>query len=250
MGRRLVPIKGRWRSRRADAYIFAAAFCLFTGCQCEHGLAPLSPALGPTVPENIPVILVGQVLQNPYAAAAPEKSEWDGRPVQLWSVRVRVEQVLQGDVQSKEAEIFYFIDMGMIDTSVARVWRDPFPGHSEIFFAERDRGKLRTICDGWRSCIIWVRTGSHYNFQPEHGLPIEDVMTNILLSRGDHTTDSQMIDAIYHPKLEWGTLPVFNAFRELAEHDPSPAVRAVAADQVQNFTRYFGPVRGSPYYIR
>lgn len=189
---------------------------------------PTGTAFHVLAPERVPVILVGQVLENSHAAAPPRTSEWDDRPVQLWTVRVRVEQVLQGDVQSKEVDIFYFPHMGAGESSVARVMGDLYAGHSEVFFLQKDNRKLRTICDGWRSCIMWVRTGTHYNFKAELGLPIEDVIVKLLLSRGDHTTDKEMLDAIYHPQQRWGSRPVSNALRQLLAQEKSPVVRAAA----------------------
>src|SRR6185437_14876946 len=198
-----------WR-RRPTRYLFLLIFCICISCGTDQ-IAPLPPQFLVGTPDRVPVILVGQVLNNSHAAAAPRTSEWNGRPVQLWKVRVKVEQVLRGEVPQKEVDIFYFADMGGGSFSVAPVWRDLYAGHSEIFFLQRDHGKLRTICDGWRTCIIWVRTGSHYNFKAEPGLPVEDVITKILLSRGDQTTDKQMIDAIYHTEGRWGTIPIFTA---------------------------------------
>jgi hypothetical protein len=85
------------------------------GLGCGRGqIAPLPPHFSVFSPDQVPVILVGQVLENSHAAAPPQTSEWDGRLVQLWKVRVRVEQVLQGEVQPKEVEIFYFPDMGVV----------------------------------------------------------------------------------------------------------------------------------------
>lgn len=195
-------------------YLLVAAFCVFSGCECERRMAALPPHFAAYAPNQVPVILLGEVLENSHPVATAEKSEWDGgRPVQMWSVRVKVEQVLQGEVAGKDADIFYSPDRGMGDSAVARVLGNLYTGHSEIFFLQRDNGKLRTICDGWRSCIIWVRTGTHYKSRPELG-PIEEVLVSVLLSRGDHTTDSQLPDAIYHPELQWGTLPFTKRFSD------------------------------------
>jgi hypothetical protein len=217
-------------------------------CSCEGGdkMAPLPPHFSASALDRVPVILLGQIMENSRSTGSQrtwQTSEWDGKPVQLMRVRVRVEQVLQGEPPPKEVEIFYFTDLAAGESSVARVWRDLNAGHSEIFFLQRDYGKLRTICDGWRSCIIWVRTGTHYNFKPEPGTPIEDVITNILLRRGDHTTDEQMIDAMYHPELRWGTLPIYNALKQLAVNEKSLAVRVVALERLRNFEIHYGPLR-------
>jgi hypothetical protein len=210
-------------------------------------MSPLPPDFSVATPDRVPVILLGQVLKSSHAAAPPRTSEWNDRPVQLWTVRVRVEHVLQGEVQPKEIDIFYFTDMGAGESAISRVMGNLYAGHSEIFFLQRDNGKLRTICDGWRTCIMWVRTGSHYNFKAEPGLPIQDVITKVLLSRGDHTTDKQMIDAIYHPERRWGNLPVFNAFKQLVAQERSPVVRTVALEEIRNFEIHHGPPTWQPH---
>ncbi len=228
---------------RLAVYLVLSVICVSISCGPSGEMAPLPPHFSVFSPDQVPVILVGQVLDNSQPAGPPRTSEWNGRPVQLWKVRVRVEQVLQGEVQPKELDIFYFADMGAGSFSVAPVWRDLYAGHSEIFFLQRDAGRLRTICDGWRSCIIWVRTGSHYNFKSEPGSLIEDVITKLLLSRGDHTTDKQLIDAIYHPEWRWGTIPVFDALEQLAVQEKSPGVQAVICERLRNFQTHNGPPR-------
>lgn len=236
------PIRVSSQGRKLVWYLFIGTLCVCIGC--ERGgnqMAPLPPHFNVSSPDQVPMILVGQVLESSHAAGPPQRSQWDGRLTQLWKVRVRVERVLQGQVQPKEVDIFYFPDMDAGDSPVARVLRDLYVGHSEIFFLQRDHGKLRTICDGWRTCIIWVRTGSHYNFKTEPGLPIEDAINRLLLSRGDHGSDEQMIDAIYHPEWRWGTIPVFDALKELAAREKSPSVKAVICERLRNFQTRYGP---------
>ncbi len=188
---------------------------------------------------KVPIILVGQALENCQPAGSPKYSGLDGKPYQLWKVRVKVEQVIQGEVQPKNVEVFYFIDWGFGSGGWSRL-ADIYQGHSEIFFLQRDGSKLRTICDGWRSCALWVRTGTHYQSKIDPSLPIEDVLVNLMLSRGDHTSDEQMIDAIYHPEGRWGWAPVINRLQQLAKEDPSSRVRAVALERFKNSQQHYG----------
>jgi len=74
------------------------------------------------------------------------------------------------------------------------------------------------LCDmrfstGWRNCVLWVRSGSHYKFEVNPDMPAPDILVNLMLSRGDHTGDAQMIDAIYHPESRGGWAPVINRLR-------------------------------------
>jgi hypothetical protein len=55
-----------------------------------------------------------------------------------------------------------------------------------------------------------------------------------------------MIDAIYHPERRWGNSPVFNAFKQLVAQERSPAVRAVALEEIRTFDIHFGPPTWQP----
>src|SRR6478609_4071910 len=109
------------QGRKLTSCLFITILCLCIGCEREDQMAVLAPHFSVSSPDQVPVILVGQVLQNPHAAGPPQTSEWDGKLVQLWKVRVRIEQVLQGQAQPKEVDIFYFPDMGAGESPVARV---------------------------------------------------------------------------------------------------------------------------------
>lgn len=115
-----------------------------------------------------------------------------------------------------------------------------YPGHSELFLLQRDRAKLRTVCDGWRSCIFWVRTGAHNNFKSDPLLPIQENIVRLLLSRGDYTTDKELLDAIYHIDRRWGDLPVYHALAQLWRQDPSREVRELAQRKLLIFERLAG----------
>ena len=220
----------------------AAAFCACSGCERKFPMAPFPSRFSRFSIFNlpkVPLILVGQALENCHAAAPPEYSGLDHRPYQLWKIRVKVEQIVQGEVQSKNVDVFYFVDMGPGSSAWSHL-QNIYQGHSEIFFLQEDGSKLRTICDGWRSCVLWVRTGTHYQSKIDSNLPIEDILVNLMLSRGDHTSDEQMIDAIYHPEGRWGWAPVINRLQQLTKEDPSPRVRAVALRELREYQKYYG----------
>ena len=134
------------------ASLFLTVLCV--GCNTDR-MAPLPPAFFVRYPNPVPVILVGQVLATSQAVGPPRRSEWNGRLVQLYVVRVRVEQVLQGDVLAKEADIFDFSYMDAGKSPFARITSSLYTGRSEMVFLQKDFGKLRTICDGWSNCIQW-----------------------------------------------------------------------------------------------
>lgn len=229
--------------RRVVAYLFIAAVLgACSGCEREFPTFPMTPFSRRVSLFNlpqVPLILVGQALENCHPAAPPAYSGLDGRPYQLWKIRVKVEHVIQGEIDPKNLDIFYFVDWGSGSSAWTRLV-DMHEGSSEVFFLQKDGDKWRTICDGLRSCVLWVRTGTHSQYKIDPNLPIQDIFVNLMLSRGDHTSDRQMIDAIYHPETRWGTAPVINRLQQLAHEDPSPQVRAVALEMFQMFQKRYG----------
>ncbi len=222
------------------AYLFITTVLFAcSGCEREFPMAPFPRRFSVFNLPKVPLILVGQALENCYPAAPPAYSGLDGKPYQLWKVRVKVEQVVQGEIQPKSMEVFYFVDMGFGSGGWSRLM-DIYQGHSEIFFLQKDGSRWRSINDDCRNCVLWVRTGTHYQYKIDPNLPIEDILVNLLLSRGDHTSDGQMIDAIYHPEKHWGSAPVINRLQQLASEDQSPRVRAVALEELQKLQKYYG----------
>jgi hypothetical protein len=225
--------------RQAGGLIATVAMCISFGCNRASDMSPLSPSYSIFDLKDVPLIVVGQALEKCHPVGLIEASKWNDRPVQLWKVRVRVEHVIQGDLAPKTMEIFYFVDRGASSGPWSHVV-DIQAGHSEIFFLQKDGNRWRTICDGWRACVLWVRTGTHYNYIIDRTLPVENILTNLLLSRGDRTTDQQMVDAIYHPEGRWGWEPFFNKLQQLAKEETSPIVRTAVVDHIRNFRRYYG----------
>jgi len=215
-----------------------AVLCVCLSCQQAPRLTELPPSFSVLQPSEVPVILAGQVLENCHSVALPHASRWSGRPVQLWKVRVRVERVLQGNSPRGDVDIFYFVDWGVTESGWSRLL-DMYAGHSEIFFLQKDGGDLRTICEDSRSCVLWVRTGAHTNYKRNANSSIEEVIVDLLLSRGDHTTDKQLIDAVYHPEGRWGWEYVIKKLQQLGNEE-SPLVRAAAVEELQKLQYAYG----------
>jgi len=205
--------------------ILVLLVALPTSCSHPPDIAELSPHYDRLHLSEVPIILVGQALENSHAAAPIVPSRWDGYPRQLWKTRVRVERVLQGPPISGDVDIFYFTG-DQIPGSVSRLFA--YAGHYEIFFLQKDNGHLRTICEDRRTCVYWVRTGAHPDYKPDPNLPIEAVIADLLLTRGPNTNDRQVIDAIYHARNpETPLAPLRRKLKELAAQESLP-VRAAA----------------------
>ena len=210
-----------------------AALCSCSSNRAEGKMKPLPPCFDSGIPDMVPIILLGDVVAQSHAAGPPERSEWTDRWTQLWTVRVRIEQILKGDVpEGSSIDISYFPDMDAGSFADSRVLH-LHAGQSYLFFLQRDFSRLRTICDGWGRCVLRVRTGRHSSSQIVPALTLPQRIVNMFLSRGDHTTDAQMLDAIYHPEWRWGKWPVYHALERLAKTDKSPQVQAIAEQQAR-----------------
>jgi hypothetical protein len=189
-------------------------------------------------PQTVPLILVGQALENQHPVSRPHSSIWDDRPVQLYTVRVRVEHVLQGEeMELPEISVFYYMDMGAYTGGVGHLF--VAKGNHEIFLLRKDRAQWRTICDGWESCVFQVKTGAHPGFFKDPNLSVEEQMVSLIMSRGEHTSDEQMIDIIRHPRsaFHWGWNPLIKQTQKIAQSDPSPAVRAEACKLLNGYPK-------------
>jgi hypothetical protein len=189
--------------------------------------------------------VVGDLIETSIPVDLARRSEWDGRPMELYRAKVNIQHVLQGDLDHKQVDIYYFADMGVIDSSDLPILQLN-KGQTKIFFLMREAGRLRTICDGWGSCIFTVQTGMHYNFHPAPADPIEDVIMKVFLSRGDHTSDEQLMRAIEHAELRWGDDAIINALKVLVDRDPSPKVRALANEEIKGFMMLKNPFARKP----
>lgn len=230
----------REQKQRAMACLFfVTLFGACSGGKRQFPMTPFSRRVSLSNLPEVPLILVGQALEKCHPAAPPEYSGLDGRFYQLWKVRVRVEQVIQGETPSPDLDVFYFLNLGPYESAWSNL-RDIQQGHSELFFLQQDGDRWRTINDGWRNCVLWIRTGTHYHFKVDPNLPIQTIFTNLILSRGEHTSDAQMIDAIYHIDMRWGTAPAINRLEQLSKEDPSPQVRAVALQRWRELHQEYG----------
>ena len=227
------------RCRAFACLLLAVLFSACSGCERQFPMTPFPPRVNLFNLPKVPLIFVGQALEKCHPAAPPERSGLDRGPYQLWKVRVRVEQVIQGEVPSPEMDVFYFVYLGSFTGPWSRLM-DIYRGHSELFFLQQDGGRWRTINDGWRNCVLWIPTGTHYHFKVDPNLPIQTIFTNLILSRGEHTSDAQMIDAIYHIDMRWETAPAISRLEQLSKEDPSPPVRAAALQRWRELHQEYG----------
>ena len=145
---------------------------------------------------QVPIILVGVVLANATQVGDFHPSRIEGHgPIRGFRSRIRVENVLQGNVSQGEVDIFYFIGADSLGSS-AGILNLP-AGVRRIFFLQRDGGKLRTIYDGWDLTVEEVYSGAHPSFKRNPARPVTEAIVDLLLTRGERATDKDMIEAVY-----------------------------------------------------
>ena len=210
--------------------LIALAAC--TGCAANHSSTEFPARYDNYSPQSIalvPVIFEGLVVANasPIGDFQPSRINGHG-PTRRWRARVRVENVLQGDVPHEEVDIFYFIGTDNLGSSDSTL--NLPAGARRIFFLQRDGGELRLIHDGWESSVVKVLSGAHHFFKRDPHKPATDAIVDLLLTRGEGAKDKDMIEAIYWvaglPD-KFGNEAVIKKLQQLAREE-TPPIRAEA----------------------
>jgi hypothetical protein len=194
---------------------------------------------------GVPLTLAGQALEDAKAVESAVTG-WDNQPVQLQKVKVRVEHVFRGQLNEKTLDIYYFKHIGAVGGSAMPVTVKK--GMSALFFLQPDRNIWRSVCEGWSTCIIRISTGTHYGGFQSKGVSVEEAggdlqraieltleqnCVDFMMSRGDSTTDDQMLDVIEAPPGPWGWDLVLRRTLQVAKEDPSPKVRLAAQKKAE-----------------
>lgn len=120
----------------------------------------------PQATSVIPMIFVGLVVANASPIGDFRPSRIDGHgPTRPWRARVKVENVLQGNVPQQEVDIFYFVGTDNLGSSDSPL--NLSAGARRIFFLQRDGGELRPIHDGWERSVEKVFSGAHPSFKTD-----------------------------------------------------------------------------------
>ncbi|HEY3457398.1 MAG TPA: hypothetical protein VGK64_22650 [Bryobacteraceae bacterium] len=190
---------------------------------------------------GLPVV-VGRIVSN-SRFGTPHPSHWNRyRTVQLYGLAIHVENVLQGDIQNPSIDVYYFADVGS-QGGPARLgmredggqWRI---GDRELFVLRREAGVFRTVCDFSAVCVTPVLTGAHPAFRRNISRSIKEDIVEILLTRGEHCDDSQMIRAISsdprgNPAWSFSESYTFKKLRQIATEETS-AVRKAACEDLSS----------------
>ena len=192
----------------------------------------------PIYVSHVPVILVGLVLEDAVTDGQYHPSRYDSNE---WTIRcrvkVKVENVLQGEVTGTEVNIYFFI--AAVSTGGSGVRFGFRKGYRDIFFLQRDYGELRLIADTYsNNSIVKVLSGAHPNFHRDPSGPVWDCITDLLLTRGVGVDDRQMTEAIHADSLskEYAPSELIKKLNQLAREE-TPAVRERACFYLQKLER-------------
>jgi hypothetical protein len=181
---------------------------------------------------SAPIILVGQLWHETAVSSKIRPSKWgDGLYAAMWRVTIRVENVLRGTVQPGDINVYYF-QYNLSGPARVGTW---WMGDRKLFFLRRDAGVLRTICDGWSTCVIPVLTGYHPGFQPNPGEPMSHTIIDLLLTRGEYCSDKDMVKAIGRTKANlFSNEYAMQKLRQIASTE-TPEVRQAACEALFSF---------------
>jgi len=149
---------------------------------------------------QVPFVVIGTIKADERVGSL-QKSSWGKKtPVQMFRIRVEIENVLAGDIGKGSEDVFYFRSAG--------AWSGPARlgllgqggtwklGDREIFFLQRNNGLLRTICDDYAHCVTPLFSGPHPRFVRNPNRWIGFDLADILLTPGSGCGEAQLATAL------------------------------------------------------
>lgn len=202
------------------------------------GIASLAPFI------VVGVITSNSDLHHPIKITdenAPQVMPSDSEVVyHLFRVNVRIENVLRGSIRRSNIEIYYYTQVGPLGgTPRLGMWNAGglwHIGDREIFYLKKSIGVFRTYCDVVAPCATPVFSGAHPSFTIDSSKPPAESIIDLLLTRGQGSTDQGMVKAVLSRSAEYFDEPyTIRKWRETAEHDRSAVVRDAACSQLKRW---------------
>lgn len=199
-----------------------------------------------------PLIVVGTIVSSdrigqeivghfksdkPSYSGKSQRYEQQNYSLQLFKLRVNVENALRGEIKQRQIEIYYYTHVGPFGMPLIGVrgyggnWEI---GDREIFYLKKVNNLFRTFCDLHRSCVTPVFSGAHPGFTIDSTRPPAESIVDLLLTRGEGSTDQVMVKAVLSRSPQYLAEPyAIRKWREIAEHDKSALVRDAACSQLK-----------------
>jgi hypothetical protein len=205
---------------------------LLAGCAPALDLEPYSMQDSRPL-ANATDVVVGVIFSD-MAIRQPMHSRLNGGyPMRLCKLELRLENILKGDLKAGTAAVYYFSLAGGTDgVRPLGQWEG---ANRRILWLRRDSGVLRTACDGHDGCTWPVRSGAHPQYRANPRKPIGYALVDLLFSKGEGTTDSDLARGIEEgissnePEAHF-----FEKLQDLAATG-SPIVRAAACRQLSYY---------------
>ncbi|HXE11949.1 MAG TPA: hypothetical protein VN633_07510 [Bryobacteraceae bacterium] len=205
------------------------------------------------LPAEAPLIIVGTIISNDqvghevlghFKSDKQRYSEKTHRyehldySLQLFKVKIQIENVLRGgELKQKQMGVYYYTHVGPFGMPLIGMhgyggtWEI---GDREIFYLKKIDNVFRTACDFNRSCVTPVFSGAHPGFTIDSSRPPTESIIDLLLTRGQGSTDQGMVKAVLSRSAEYFNEPyAIRKWQEIAEHDESAAVRDAACSQLK-----------------
>ncbi len=145
-----------------------------------------------------PLVVVGIAdFDAPVGNTTPSRRD-PSYPMQLHRVRVRVENVLRGELSERTLTVYYFGFAGGFD-GPRPLGFGPRPSR-RILGLSRDHGALRMACDGWDVCTMFVDSGAHPRYRTDPQESLDQAVAEIILTRGEGKID----EGQFARAVEWG----------------------------------------------
>jgi hypothetical protein len=175
---------------------------LFAGCQPRYEFQ--DTPFAETVSEaeharaSAPIVIVG-VITGDKPVGETRKSHWDPKMyVRLHKVTVDVENVLRGNLQTGNHDVyeFYIASTYTGPPTLGSPFRKYRGVYRTMMYLRREGGLLRTVCDGINRCVYEVGSGARLGYRPDPHQPLEAAVAYIFLTKGTGVTDLQFADSV------------------------------------------------------
>jgi hypothetical protein len=198
------------------------------------------------IPAFAPFVVVGTISSNTdlhrpikiTSDNAPQAMLLDSDTVyHLFKVNIEVENVLRGDIKQNNIDIYYYTQIGSLGgTPRLGMWNTGglwHIGDRAVFYLKKSAGVFRSYCDVVAGCATPVFSGAHSGFRMDLGPP-EHAIIDLLLTRGEGSTDDGMVKAVLSRSPEYfDESYAILKWRQIARDDQSSKVRDAACLQLK-----------------
>jgi hypothetical protein len=134
-------------------------------------------------PRAVAEVVVTGVIESDTLVRRPVPMRRDSRVLlQLRRVRLRVENVLLGEVAPGPVEVYYFTFWsGYVGNAPMGLWEK---GSRRVWWLRRDGDVLRTTCDGVDGCTLSLASGAHPGYRMEAGQSVDSAVVELRMTRG------------------------------------------------------------------